>query len=254
MTPDALNASGQKPAVTIAVPALNEEVRLEKTVGEAVQAAEDLLPDYEIVIVNDGSDDGTADVADRLATSNAKVSVIHQPTNLGVGAAYSAVLARAKHPYIMVIPGDNAFEESGVRQVFSVAGKAEIVVSYRSNPTARMLVRRIMSKICTMMLRVATGCPLRDGHSLFLWPCSSARNVKVPTDYRYHLVTLSSLLPRAESYIEVPVILSPRPDSFSRVLRLRTVWRLGLMMTVMMFKNLTTSFPTKPVRIDETDE
>lgn len=54
-------------ALTVVVPAYNEDGRLAKTVDEAIGAAEAELDEYELIIVNDGSTDATGEVADKLA-------------------------------------------------------------------------------------------------------------------------------------------------------------------------------------------
>jgi len=82
--------------LTIVVPALNEARRLAITVEEVIQAAQRHLSAFEVIIVNDGSTDGTGDVADALAARYPWVTVIHHSTNLGVGAAYHAALRLAR--------------------------------------------------------------------------------------------------------------------------------------------------------------
>jgi dolichol-phosphate mannosyltransferase len=221
-------------ALTIVIPAYNEEEILLTTVEEAISAATAELSSFEIIIVNDGSTDGTQTVADQMAKRYDEVSVIHQPQNLGVGAAYALGLERARFPNITLIPGDHAFAKSGVIEIFRAAGSAEIVISYRANPQARTLMRRVLSKICTSLLRVAIGCPIRDGHSMYVWPVEKARKIKVPADYRYHLVSLTTLMKDADTYTEIPVTLTPKPDASSGVMRFGTVFGLGFAMLRML--------------------
>ncbi len=206
-------------SVTIVVPAYNEADRLRSTVEEALSAARDHLEAFELIIVNDGSSDGTDTVSELLATQYDEVDVIHHPTNQGVGAAYAAALARATHPFITLIPGDKAFEASGVAAVFKAAGAADMVISYRHNMQEREPLRRLLSIICTRLIRLATRCPIRDGHSLFVWPVSAARSISFPKDYRYHEVSLIRLFSILETYTEVPVTLTPQSDASSGTIR-----------------------------------
>jgi dolichyl-phosphate beta-glucosyltransferase len=212
--------------LTVVVPAWNEERRLTATVEEVVAAARRRLRAFEVIIVNDGSTDGTAAVAAALAKRYAGVSVVHHSTNLGVGAAYYTGLTLARYPYLTLVPGDNAFHASGLDTLFALVGRVEMVVTYRANPRARTPLRRLLSRCCTLGMRLVTGKPIRDAHSLYVFPVAQARQVRRNSGYGYHIETLSTLLRGGIPYAEVPVRLNPRPDSSSKVMRLRVLARL----------------------------
>ncbi len=72
------------PTVSLIIPAYNEEERLESSISAAIDYLEKLEYDFEIVIVDDGSADGTADKAELLGGN---VKVLRQPSNRGKGAA-----------------------------------------------------------------------------------------------------------------------------------------------------------------------
>ena len=214
------------PGLTIVVPAWNEEQRLTATVLEVVAAARRHLRAFEIIIVNDGSTDRTRAVADALAARFPFVSVVHHPANLGVGAAYHTGLSLAANPYLTLVPGDHAFHDSGLHAVFALVGRVEMVVTYRANPRTRTPLRRLLSRLCTLGMRLVTGKPIRDAHSLYVFPVAQARQVRRNSGYGYHIETLSTLLRGGVAYTEVPVRLNPRPDSSSKVMRLRVLIRL----------------------------
>jgi glycosyltransferase involved in cell wall biosynthesis len=218
------------PGLTVIVPAWNEERRLAATVEEVVAAAARHLRAFEVIVVDDGSTDGTAAVADSLARRFPSVSVVRHPGNLGVGAAYYTGLTLAKYPYLSLVPGDNAFHSSGLEAVFALVGTVEMVVTYRSNPSARTPLRRLLSRCCTLGMRLVTGRPIRDAHSLYVFPVAAARQVRRNGGYGYHIETLSTLLRGGVPYAEAPVRLNPRPDSSSKVMRLGVLARLAATM------------------------
>src|SRR5438552_18525086 len=74
-------------AVTVCVPAYNEVASLEGTISD-VLAATASFSDCEIIVVDDGSTDGTGELADALAVRSAGVRVLHNPTNLGFAVGY----------------------------------------------------------------------------------------------------------------------------------------------------------------------
>jgi glycosyltransferase involved in cell wall biosynthesis len=212
------------------VPALNEERRLTTTVEEVIQAAQRHLSAFEVIVVNDGSTDRTGEVAEGLAARFPWVRVVHHRTNLGVGAAYYEGLRLARYPYLSLVPADNAFQAAGLAALFRLVGRHKMVVSYRANPRARSRLRLVLSRCCTAAMRVLTGCPIRDAHSLYVFPVGEARQVRRNTGYGYHIETLSTLLRGGVEYAEIPVLLNPRPDSSSKVMRLGVLARLLLTM------------------------
>ena len=82
--------------VSVFLPAFNEVDNLERSVGDIVWAASQVLTEYEILIINDGSTDGTGELAERLARENPCIRAIHQPRNMGIAAAYERALAEAR--------------------------------------------------------------------------------------------------------------------------------------------------------------
>jgi glycosyltransferase involved in cell wall biosynthesis len=244
-TPTAPERQPVAGALSIIVPAYNEEQRLRSTVEAVLVAAAAALDRYEVIIVNDGSNDGTRVIADELAAAN--VSVIHHAVNRGVGAAYRSGLQAARFPFVSLVPGDNAFDPACLAAFFALVGRADIIISYRENVSARSPVRRVLSVIFSTLLRFATRLPIRDGHSLYIWPVDLARQIPVPDDYRYHMTTLAALLQKVSSYAETPVQLTPRPDASSRVLRPRVVIGSGWTMLKIMLQNRLIWRPPAPL-------
>jgi cellulose synthase/poly-beta-1,6-N-acetylglucosamine synthase-like glycosyltransferase len=93
-----------RPAVSIVVPALNEAVGIERTV-RALVASE--YPVYEVIVVDDGSTDGTADVVERLALSG--VRVLRQP-NSGKAVALNRGIGAAVNELVVTVDADTIFE------------------------------------------------------------------------------------------------------------------------------------------------
>lgn len=213
--------------LTIVVPAWNEERRLAATVGEAVAAARRHLPDFELIVVDDGSTDGTAAVAARLAQRYDRLTVVRHPHNRGVGAAYQSGLALARFPYLTLIPGDHAYHICSLEALFARVGEVPLILGYRTNLQVRSPLRRLLSAGCTQCMRVVTGQPIRDAHGPFVFPVGPARQVRPNPGYGYHLEALATLLRAGLPYLEVPVRLNPRPDRSSRVLRPTVLARLA---------------------------
>jgi len=222
--------------LSIVIPAFNEEHRLAITVRGVLEAARAILPEFQIIIVNDGSSDGTAAIADQLQAQHAEIEVMHFPENRGVGAAFFYGLQNAKHDYLTLVPGDNAFQHESIARLFEHVGLCQVVVSYRENMQCRTRLRRWLSRCCTFTMRIVAGCPIRDAHSLYVFPVEEARQVRPNPGYGYHLETLSTLLRGKLIYRELPVYLTPRPDYSSQVMRWPVLFSLMLTMLRQLWK------------------
>ncbi len=131
--------------VSIFLPAYNEVDNLERAVADILWAASDVLAEYEILIIDDGSTDGTGDLADLLARENARVHAIHQPRNMGIAAAYERALEEAKLDHFSFLPADEEIDRESVRDILGAVGRADIVAPYQQNPGARQLHRRLLT-------------------------------------------------------------------------------------------------------------
>ena len=96
-------------------------------------------------------------------------------------------------------------------------------------------------------MRLVTGQPIKDAHSLYVFPVAEARQVRRNNGYGYHIETLSTLLRGGVPYVEVPVRLNPRPDSSSKVMRLGVLARLVATMGRQFFRYVVLR---RPVRFD----
>ena len=88
-------------SVSVFFPAYYDEKNIGKVVDSAVRVLEELkLKDYEVIIIEDGSPDKTAEVADELAVKYQKVRVIHHEKNMGYGATLKDGFLNAKIDYV----------------------------------------------------------------------------------------------------------------------------------------------------------
>jgi len=253
-----LTSEFPRPGLTICIPAYNEERGVADTVASVLSAAEQLKGNHEIIIVNDGSSDGTGAVADELAERFEWVIAIHQETNKGVGAALKLVLERASFDRITLIPGDYAYSQQGIEGLMRNAHRADLLISFRDNET-RPPVRRVLSWVFSSWLRIITGCPLRDGHSLFVFPVEPVRALVqiLPDDHRYHVVALVHLLCSTRSFVQVPVYLQPKADSSSGVMRLSFITKISLTMMKLFLESKVLGVPFRrhrPVEISRSEE
>jgi len=147
--------------LSIFLPCHNEEGNIERV----VEALESELPKvstrYEIVVVDDGSRDRTGEIADRLATANPNVKVVHHRTNRGYGAAVVSGIRACTQPWAVLCDGDGQFEASDIAKLAAKTPDYDVVVGRRAH-RADPLMRRVNGKAWTLLMRLLLGIRISD--------------------------------------------------------------------------------------------
>jgi dolichol-phosphate mannosyltransferase len=223
-----MSSPGPDKRLTIVVPALNEQDCIAKTIDGILPLARDLLDDFEIILIDDGSTDATGSIMDGFAADEPRIVVIHRAQRQGVGAAFETALSRARFDAITLIPGDHAFRDEGVARMFKAAGAADIVITYRDNQSDRSLNRSIQSHLFRFILNCTFGFWLFDYHSMIVYPVKWLRQIPIKADgYGYQICALISLLQLGLTHVQVPVSLNAELKGSSRAMRLHTYLELG---------------------------
>ena len=123
----------------------NEEENLKKTVELSIKELRKLFRDFEIIIIEDKSEDKSAKIADELAKLNANVIVIHNIINLGQGISFLIGLNEAKGNLVMQNGADRPFDILDLRKALSFFPKNDIVIVARKNRSAYTFWRKLTS-------------------------------------------------------------------------------------------------------------
>ncbi len=156
------------PAVEISavMPAYNEEANLEQSVGRMASALKTFTRGFEIIVVDDGSQDGTAAVLERLKAAHPKLRVVRHPANRGYGAAVRSGFDAARFPWIFLMDADNQFDPAEVELLLARAADADIVAGYRKQRRDPLL-RRLSAWAFFTMVRLLFGRLVRDVNCAF---------------------------------------------------------------------------------------
>lgn len=153
------------PALSYFFPAHNEEANLRPLVEEAMEVLPRIADTWEILVVNDGSRDATASIADALVEAHpGLVRAVHHPTNLGYGAALRSGLRAARHELVAFTDGDRQFKVADLARLTARLGepdRPDVVVGYRIK-RADPLVRTVYARLYRLANRIFFGLRVRD--------------------------------------------------------------------------------------------
>ncbi len=159
--------------VVMVVPTYNERDNLEWIVGR-VRAS---VPAVDVLVVDDGSPDGTGDLADELAAADPQVSVVHRSEKAGLGAAYLhgfRVALERGYDVVGEMDADGSHQPEQLPRLLAALEHADLVIGSRWVPGGSVvnwpLSRKVLSVGGNLYARVLLGIPLRDvtaGYRLF---------------------------------------------------------------------------------------
>jgi glycosyltransferase involved in cell wall biosynthesis len=151
------------PPISISVffPCYNEQDNVKRVVAKAVETLEGMGVDFEVVIVNDGSADGTGKAADALAAADKRVRVVHHPQNMGYGAAVQSGIRNAKKELIFFTDGDGQFDIGEIKLLLPFIEQNDIVCGYRLD-RKDPFGRKLNGWLWTQLVCVLFGMRIRD--------------------------------------------------------------------------------------------
>lgn len=200
-------SAGDPVDVTFIVPCLNEAGNVTGALGTIESVMKGRALSYEIVVVDDGSSDGTSAVVEAHARSNPHLPVVLHTNerNRGLGYNYLAWASRARGRYYMLVNGDNDISECTLATVLDRLGRAEVVIPYLENQEDRPLSRHIISKMFIFIVNLLGGNRLRyyNGPVLHLRE-NVARYRPNASGFGYQAELLCRVLRHGGSFVEVP--------------------------------------------------
>ncbi|MBA7665533.1 Dodecaprenyl-phosphate galacturonate synthase [subsurface metagenome] len=166
-------------SISVFFPCYNEQDNITRVVEQALTVLEKLDVDFEVIIVDDGSSDGTGQIADGYADRNGRVKVVHHPTNLGYGAALQSGFKAATKGLVFYTDGDGQFDINEMPPLLPLMERYDIVSCYRLNRQDK-LIRKINGWCWTKLVCLLFGMKIRDIDCAFkLYKRQIFDNIKV---------------------------------------------------------------------------
>ena len=172
-----------QPSLSIVVPFYNEEGNIKPFIEEVQKAMESYQGCWELVMVNDGSQDSTRRLLDEAAREHgAYLHAIHFTRNFGQTAAMQAGIDASRGQLIATLDGDLQNDPADIPRMVNqlIEEDLDLLTGWRRNRKDKVLIRKIPSAIANFFIRRSTGVHIRDyGCSLKIYRADVIKKVRL---------------------------------------------------------------------------
>jgi len=221
------------PGVSILIPAYNEA----QIIGDVVTRINKLYPDFEIIVINDGSTDNTADVA-----QDAGALVYSHPYNIGNGAAIKSGIRFASGKILVFMDGDGQHDPQDIEKMLHYFPDYDMVVGARSKGNQASWGRALANKIYNWLASYVAKFPIQDLTSGFRAVRSEIAHkflYLLPNTYSYPTTITLGVLRGGRSVKYVPINTQGRKKGKSEI----RVFRDGIRFFLIIAKICTLYSP-----------
>jgi dolichol-phosphate mannosyltransferase len=224
--------------VAVVVPTYNERQNLETVVGRVRTA----VPAADLLIVDDNSPDGTGELADKLATADQNVHVMHRPGKAGLGAAYLAGFRwalDAGYDAVVEMDADGSHQPEDLPRLIGALDHADLALGSRWVPGGKVLnwpkSRHLISRGGNIYVRLMLGIKIKDATGGFrAFRASTLRAIAldqvVSQGYCFQVDLTLRTLAAGLTVTEIPITFVERElgtSKMSNAIVLEAFWRVA---------------------------
>lgn len=237
--------SANAPHISVLIPVYNEQDSLDHLYEKVVGAIEPLDKSFEVILVDDGSTDASAEVLKKLAARDKRIKVLYFVRNFGQTAALAAGIDYALGDIIIPMDADLQNDPADVARLLNKLDEGfDVVSGWRKNRQDEFFTRLLPSWIANKLISVISGVPLHDyGCSLKAYRREVIKDVKLYGEMHRFVPIYASWM--GAKVAEIPVNHHARQFGKSKYGLSRT---LKVVLDLITIKFLS-SYATKPLHI-----
>ena len=206
------------------VPGYNEAVNLWSVYQEIKTTMLNFNYFYEILYIDDGSNDNSWDVINYICTQEEVCFGIRHNKNIGLGGAYSSGVRFANGEYVIMIPGDNSHPADSITPILNELGRADIIIPFVENKKVRNKFRQVLSVIFTNLLNFIFRCKFPYYNGTVLHRKKLINSIEIKTNgFAYQAEILLKLIKSGATFNTVEVIIAERSDGVSHAFRIKNI-------------------------------
>ena len=225
VVPNVPTPSATDPVITVVVMAYNERETLESTCHELLSTLTRTGVASELLVVDDGSTDGTSEIAEAIAGADARVRVIHHTPNRGLGGVYRTGFSEARGGYVTFFPADGQYPATIISAFLPYVAEYDMVLGFLPRRESS-LVAKGLSFAERALYRVVLG-PMPRFQGILMFRRALLDRHRLHSEGRGWAVLLEFIIRSSRDgcrIVNVPTDVRPRTHGESKVNNLRTIW------------------------------
>lgn len=195
-----------QPEISILVPALNEAQNIDATLETITSVMRQIdLKSYEVVVVDDGSDDATGEIVAATAEDDGAIRLIRHPVTRGLGAVVRTGIETVRAEKFMIVPGDNDVSAEFIENMVRNRDLADLVIAAPLNLEMRPYFRVVLSLLYRLIYYTSFNVYVFYVNAPSIWLVRRVREVE-PKSNRFSIVSEinTKLLRAGTTFAEVP--------------------------------------------------
>ncbi len=211
-------------SISVIIPAYNDETTIAKLVQDTDCLLKEISNEYEIVVINDGSKDGTLAVLKDLTKKFTNLRLINHEVNQGFGKTIKELYYAGSKELVFSLPGDYQFAPKELLTMARGLADHDFVIGHRvkRNDPPR---RKLQSNIYNLMLRIFYGCSFQDVNSIKLFRKEVLNHFKLESDTPFIDAELCIRTHKAGfKVVEIPIEHLPRLSQGASGGKFSVIW------------------------------
>jgi len=208
-----------KPDITVIMPALNEEKNIRAAMDASLLAFGDFKLNGELLVINDGSTDGTEKIIEDMIKKDSRVRMVKHETPHGFGASFWDGVDASAGTAVVVLPGDNENDPSEILRYFSLLEHVDLIIPFAFNKEVREGMRNFISSVYRFIINMTFGVSFNYTNGTIIYRCSLLK--EMPHRNKSFFFQTDILIRAAKGgylFAEVPYRLGKRADGTSKAL------------------------------------
>lgn len=203
--------------VSVVMPALNEERNVREAIENVIRAFDDCAIRGELILVNDGSTDGTGEIVARLMQGDERIRMLRHETPRGIGGSFWDGVDNARADVVVMLPGDNENDPWEILRYIPLLGHVDIVIPFVFNREVRPLFRNAISYLFRFIVNTTFHTNFNYTNGTVLYRKSLLTELEYrSSSFFFQTDILIRTVKRGYLFAEVPYRLGMRREGLSK--------------------------------------